>query len=144
MNEQKALLQALWRKAARMEEPLRIPCGSPGEATRLRFALYNAVKDIRKPKEGFTPEPELQAAVQNCSVSFDPEDKKVLLLQRQVVTGMMATLKGLLGPEGMAEETLVGPESLSPEEESQRRLLEMLQEPEPEPAPARSTPYYTR
>lgn len=97
MDEQKSLLHGLWRKAGSQAEPLQIPCGSESNATRLRFALYNSVRDVRKGKA--SADPSLKYATENCSVGFLPEDRAVLVIQQKVMTGLMQTIAGIVGEE---------------------------------------------
>lgn len=138
MDNQKALLQALWRKAGRAEEPLRVECKSESEARRLRFALYNAVRDARAGK--VEADAALTEALENCTVGFAPEDKRVLVLQQKVMTGMMQSVAALVGD---------APGLLKSEDEmlveaSQARLAAKLAEfDSASPRPA-SNPYYTR
>lgn len=95
MDEQKALLQGLWRKAFSQDEPLAIPCKTASNATRMRFALYNAVRGVRTGKDKV--DDLLRRATENCSISFDPEDKSILIMQKKIMTEMMQTVAEILG-----------------------------------------------
>ena len=138
MDQQKMILRAVWRKAYEKEGPegLEIPCQSDSDATKLRFALYNAVRGVREGKE--TVDDLLREAVENCTVGRKPGQSSTLLVQRKVMTKMMQTIAGILGD---SPELIKTPEQVEMES-SQALLLEKLQE--QGTAPSRSTPYYTR
>ena len=138
MDQQKMILRAVWRKAYEKEgsEGLEIPCQSDSDATKLRFALYNAVRGVREGKE--TVDDLLREAVENCTVGRKPGQSSTLLVQRKVMTKMMQTIAGILGD---SPELIKTPEQVEMES-SQALLLEKLQE--QGTAPSRSTPYYTR
>lgn len=97
MATQKELLQAVWRKAIRQDEPLRIQTKSKSCATKLRFDLYNAVRDFRSGK--MVPDETLQQAIENCSLAYDQDDPSVLVVRRKMDTDMMRLLTGLVTDE---------------------------------------------
>lgn len=143
MDEQKKLLQGLWRKAFLAEEPVLIPCKTEANATRLRFSLYNAVRTIRSGKQQV--DETLQQATENVSVGFAPQDRTAVLMQRKVMTDLMQTIQDLVGdaPE------LVKSEEDMVMEHSQALLMEKLGSEKPGLTPAelglpRSNPFYTR
>lgn len=97
MDQQKAMMHALWRKAIRQEVPVRIPCGTAAKASKMRFALYNSVRNVRSGKE--QSDAALLDALENCSVFFEEKDKSVLVIGRKVASEMMQTIAGILGEE---------------------------------------------
>lgn len=143
MDKQKALLQGLWRKAVGTEETLRVPCQTESNAKRLRFALYNAVRDVRVGKvEG---DETLKEAIANCTISFDPEDKSVVLIQQKVMMDLMQVVAGVVGDAPGLQKT----EEEMAMEASQARLMEKLsglpdRERGIDLGLPRVTPYYTR
>ena len=143
MDEQKKLLQGLWRKAFGQDEPLEVPCKTESNATRLRFSLYNAVREVRTGKAKV--DEALKLAVENCSIGFHPEDKTRLVIQRKVMTDLMQTIAGLVedSPELLKSEEDMAVEA------SQVLLLQKLSTPDSGLPAAdlglpRVTPYYTR
>lgn len=152
MDEQKALLQALWRKAYLSEVPIEIPCKTKSNATRMRFALYNAVREVRK--GNVEADSGLKKALENCTIGFSPEDPTVLVLQKKIISEFMQTVHAALA----ADQQLIKSEEEMKIEASQERFLEKLkvqetgQEAGEEgskvkthiPGMPRVTPYYTR
>lgn len=150
MDEQKQLLQGLWRKAFRQGTALEIPCKTESNATRMRFALYNAVRGVRAGKEKV--DDLLKLAVENCSVGFHPDDRTVVVMQRKVMTELMQTVAEILDGEPELRKT----EEEMEVEASQALLMQKLREGAggagcaAESADAagaglpRVTPYYTR
>lgn len=63
------ILRKAWIKAYRIGR-LEIPLSDKKEAMRMRFAFYNAVKDVR---EGKTVNEELLEAASNCSITIDAD-----------------------------------------------------------------------
>lgn len=145
MDEQKALLQGLWRKAFGQDEPLTIPCKTASNATRMRFALYNAVRGVRTGKDKV--DDLLRRATENCSIGFDPEDKSILIMQKKVMTEMMQTVAGILGdaPElKKSDEQMEAEASLAL---LTKKLNEGVSADQPTAVDVglpRVTPYYTR
>ena len=146
MDEQKELLQGLWRKAFLQEEPLLIPCKSESNAIRLRFALYNAVREVRKGKG--KADKTLIEATNNCTIGFSPDDRATLLVQRKVMTELMQVVVGLVGD---APELRKSEEDMEIEASSALLLEKLRQSADfsPEQSPAnlglpRKTHYYTR
>ena len=145
MDEQKALLQGLWRKAFGQDEPLTIPCKTASNATRMRFALYNAVRGVRTGKDKV--DDLLRRATENCSIGFDPEDKSILIMQKKIMTEMMQTVAGILGDTPELRKT----DEQMEVEASQALLMKKLNEGVSADSPTaadvglpRVTPYYTR
>ena len=146
MDEQKELLQGLWRKAFLQEEPLLIPCKSESNAIRLRFALYNAVREVRKGKG--KADKTLVEAANNCTIGFSPGDRTTLLAQRKVMTELMQVVVDLVGD---APELRKSEEDMEIEASSALLLEKLKQSADfsPEQSPAnlglpRKTHYYTR
>ena len=143
MDEQKKLLQGLWRKAWLQGEPLVVPCKTEANAVRIRFALYNAVRAVRTGKQ--QADNDLQQAVENCSVGFVSGDRAKLVIQKKVMTELMQTIAELVGD---SPEVLKSDEDMAMER-SQAVLMEKLSGGAPGLSPQdlglpRSTPYYTR
>ena len=146
MDEQKELLQGLWRKAFLQEGPLLIPCKSESNAIRLRFALYNAVREVRKGKG--KADKTLIEATNNCTIGFSPDDHTTLLVQRKVMTELMQVVVDLVGD---APELRKSEEDMEIEASSALLLEKLKQSADfsPEQSPAnlglpRKTHYYTR
>lgn len=146
MDEQKELLQGLWRKAFLQAEPLLIPCKSESNAIRLRFALYNAVREVRKGKA--KADKTLLDATSNCTIGFSPNDRATLLVQRKVMTELMQVVVDLVGD---APELRKSEEDMEIEASSALLLEKLKQSADfsPEQSPAnlglpRKTHYYTR
>ena len=146
MDEQKELLQGLWRKAFLQEGPLLIPCKSESNAIRLRFALYNAVREVRKGKG--KADKTLIEATNNCTIGFSPDDRTTLLVQRKVMTELMQVVVDLVGD---APELRKSEEDMEIEASSALLLEKLKQSADfsPEQSPAnlglpRKTHYYTR
>lgn len=161
MDKQKLLLQGLWRKAGASPEALRLPCSTRGEALRLRFALYNAVRKVREGKE--PADEALMRALEEVTLSFEDDAQTVLVMEQKVRTGMMQVVVAALGPqavEGVSPAPAASqvaaepsPQTLSPflktpEQIEEERSLERLREKLAAAAaatPARTAnPYYTR
>ena len=146
MDEQKELLQGLWRKAFLQAEPLLIPCKSESNAIRLRFALYNAVREVRKGKG--KADKTLIEATNNCTIGFSPGDRATLLVQRKVMTELMQVVVDLVGD---ASELRKSEEDMEIEASSALLLEKLKQSADfsSEQSPAnlglpRKTHYYTR
>ena len=146
MDEQKELLQGLWRKAFLQTEPLLIPCKSESNAIRLRFALYNAVREVRKGKG--KADKTLIEATNNCTIGFSPDDRATLLVQRKVMTELMQVVVDLVGD---APELRKSEEDMEIEASSALLLEKLKQSADfsSEQSPAnlglpRKTHYYTR
>lgn len=147
MDTQKMMLQGLWRKAFKKEGGLELNCKTPSNATKMRFALYAAVRGVREGKE--KADEELLQAIENCSISFAEEDKSILFMRRSVLTDMMQLVSEVLedSPE------LVKTQEQMEMEASQRLVMEKLRNGvsggHETPTAAdlglpRTTPYYTR
>lgn len=144
MDKQKLICQGLWRKAGQTQEEVAIPCKTLADARRLRFALYNAVREFKDdPKtgrEGKRADPDLQAGIENFSVSFHDEAPTTIVLRHKgSSTAMQAALAvlgdtPLLAPEGMEVAASIAA--------VQKKLEQMANETNAD-AP-RVTPYYTR
>ena len=161
MDKQKLLLQGLWRKAGASPEALRLPCRTRGEALRLRFALYNAVRKVREGKE--PADEALTRALEEITLSFEDDAQTVLVMEQKVHTGMMQVVMAALGPQAAKGVSPVpatsqvaaepSPQALSPflktpeqieEERSLERLREKLAAVAAAPSARTANPYYTR
>lgn len=110
LTEQDIML-SIWREAGKSPEGITIPCSTEGNAKRMRFALYNAVKPI---KTGKLPgDGQLKQAIATCSLSFTP-DKRGLVIRPKITTELnQSLLAALRGKEvGKVEDLLLG-ESLA-------------------------------
>ena len=152
-DKEKELLCNIWRRAAGSQTPLTIPCGTRAEATRVRFALYNAVKWAKQP--GAQVDAVLAEAVEGCGLRLT-EDKTGVIVYRKGDSPMMQTLAAVLNapeqapaPSIPASRSRAAPPAASPPEdtearlarEAQRRMLDKYADPSPA---QRSTPYYKR
>lgn len=122
-----ALLQEVWLQAAQSDSPMRIPCGEPTEAHRMRMALYNAARNAKKFPTEF---PTLFEAVDACEVVFDAKDPTVVLVRRKELSPRMAAVKRLLEAQGITiqEEKLTLSPASKELEASMSRLNERLKE----------------
>ena len=159
MDKQKLLLQGLWRKAGASPEALRLPCRTRGEALRLRFALYNAVRKVREGKE--PADEALTRALEEVTLSFEDDAQTVLVMEQKVRSGMMQVVVAALGATAQAEEvspvpttsqvavaTATSPFLKTPEQIEEERSLERLREKlaavAAAPSARTANPYYTR
>lgn len=95
MDEHRAKLQGLWRKAYREDRPIEIPCKTESAATKLRFAMYDAVRVFRRGTA--QPDEELGKAIANCMLSFKEGDKTVLVVMKKTATELMSAIDEILG-----------------------------------------------
>ncbi len=120
MSENDIML-GIWREAGRSEEGVTIPCESVTNATRLRFALYNALKPIKSGKQ--VADSALQHAIKTCSLSYT-EDKSGLVIKPKIATTLSKSmLAALAGKEVKSTEDYLL-------EESAARFAAMVAEPE--------------
>lgn len=117
----KDVLQAVWRKAFRDRRTLEIACTDKTEAMRLRFSLYNAVKEAR---QGQGQDEELKAAATECVLTIRENVLRVIpSAQDRSIDAAFAALDGEM-PETEEEAAI---------RQSQERLLALLgQSPKPE------------
>ena len=146
MNQETALLHALWRKGLQSETPVRIPCAAKSDATRLRWALYNAVAKYRPEgsKHG-QADAVLAEAIENCSLSVEGKEPGpfALVIQRKTLTNLMQTIAAVLGDAPIVDAVDAAAK------ESEARMMEKLQglttpTVDASAGAVRSTPYYTR
>lgn len=95
MNQEKSALQEVWRTARKSEQPTVFNCGTESNAKRFRFALYNAIKGVRRGTE--IADPELKDAIDNVSISFDKEDRSKILLAPKIMSSMMQQVMQVIG-----------------------------------------------
>lgn len=100
-------LQGVWRRAFADPDGASIKCASVSEAKRVRFLLYNAVREARKP-DGMADE-ELREAVRACSVSFGEGDPTTVVVRQKMRTGLMEKILAAAGeyvkPQAAANES---------------------------------------
>ena len=115
------IMLGIWREAGRSEDGVTIPCESVANATRLRFALYNALKPIKAGKQ--VADSALLHAIKSCSLSFT-EDKLGLVVRPKVATVLGKSMLAALAGKGVktVEEYLL--------EESAARIMGVMAEPE--------------
>lgn len=146
MDQQKSVLQGLWRKAGRQDEPLEIACASNADAKRLRFALYNAVREFKPTPKGDPAkklaDPALQMALDKCSVSFHEQDSSIIIIRQKTSSAMMQAAMAVLGEERILDEMDVAAEASFAL--VQKKLAEPQEPGEYVPGTPRVTPYYTR
>jgi hypothetical protein len=97
IDEQRAKLQGLWRKAYRDGKPIEVPCRTASSATKLRFAMYDAVRAFRRGTA--QADEELAQAIENCMLSFKEGDRTVLVVTKKTATELMSTIDGILGDD---------------------------------------------
>ena len=145
MDKQKQVMQGLWRRAGRMPEALEIKCKSLSDARRMRFALYNSVREFKPDqKDGKPPkvaDEALQLGIDNCSVSFKEGEPTTVLLRQKTKTDLMISALEALGEEALLDELDVAASA------SASLVMKKLSGEVPveiDPNMPRSTPYYTR
>lgn len=112
-------LQSIWRAAVGRPDGVRLPCKDDGEAKRLRFALYNAVRHLREPGGVGAADSELIEAVKNCSISI--VEPGVLLVQDKQYSPMMSVVNRALEAYAIP----VKQETADAAAASLKRLMEM-------------------
>jgi hypothetical protein len=128
LTDEKAVMQALWRKALELPKGLTIPCGNAQAAARLRFALYNGVRAFRK---GLAkPDEALAQALAELTISFTP-DKSGLVIGPKAATGMMPQLLAIIGEVPATVEEL---QTTSELDEMAKRMAALMVEPEVTPS----------
>lgn len=131
MNEQKAMMQQLWLKAYRADDAIEVPCGNASDAKRFRFAMYDAVKDTRKP--GGLVSDELRQAAENCSLSFKEGDGTTIVVRKNILSGIMKSVASILGAEATLPDDVT-----KAAQESADRAMKLLEQPEP----VKKNPFY--
>ena len=129
MDKVKQTYQALWKKAFRDGE-VWIQLESRAKATRLRFELYNAVKEVR---QGKVDNPELLAAVSACVVRVEDSGRLGILGKER--EDALASILEQVDLQDFIEK------AVSPEEASLARLKALMQD---IPEAPQVNPYYTR
>lgn len=109
------VMRGLWRKANREADGITLTCRSESEAKRIRFQLYNAVRDARKGLA--TADQELVEAVTNCSLGFRENDPKTLVLRQRMRGELLQTMAELAGDAVRPQAVL---------EDSAKRVMERL------------------
>lgn len=94
-------LQSVWRAALREPEGFELVCGDKNEAVRLRFALYNSVRDIRGQPHSEHVDLELWEAVQACSISIEGEERNVLRVQNRKFSTLKLIVQQALAAKGV-------------------------------------------
>lgn len=145
MDKQKQVMQGLWRRAGRMPDALEIKCKSLSDARRMRFALYNAVREFKPDqKDGKPPkvaDEALQAGIDNCSVSFKEGEPTTVLIRQKSKTDLMLSALEALGEEALLDELDV---AASASASLVMKKLGGEMPAEVDPSLPRTTPYYTR
>lgn len=95
LTDEQTILQNLWILGAQQPDGATVPCGDAASARRLRFALYNAVKQFK----GENAKPcsdKLKQAITSCALSFSADGKGIVIRQKiatklnQAVLGVLA------------------------------------------------------
>jgi hypothetical protein len=135
-SEDQIMMHKIWRKAFR-EGQITLKMPSHSDAVKLRFGLYNAIRPIR---QGKAIDAELLQAASECSINLEGN---ALTIQLKSKTAMMQAVVAALGEDAFAPAAT--PVSAEEAEilESQRRLLERVQNPDKE-TPVIHDPYNTR
>lgn len=143
VSQEVLAMQGLWRRALAREEGLSVALPTKSDATRMRFALYNAVRGVRK---GDIVDPELLRATEELAVRVGVDGKGkpcVTFVKKSNGVLLAAALDALGGdlpaPAPTAEEVALGGVA--------ERLSALSKEVSGEAAPAepaRVTPYYKR
>lgn len=94
ISKSMAIFHEVWRHANRPDGMHFIQCKSVAEASRLRFALYNAVKPYRNGKR--EADQELKDAILNCSICLT-EDKKGIIMQKKLDSDLAKVLLDAIG-----------------------------------------------
>lgn len=120
-SKEVAIMQALWRKAGKADAPITLDCKTPANLTKVRFALYNAVRKVRAhPEIDF----ELADAVQACSITV--KSPSVLEIGRRELDPLIQQMAAML--EEAEEEILPEAGTISKEQiqASQQAIMERL------------------
>lgn len=147
MDKQKQILQALWRRAGRMSEPLEINCKTESDAKRTRFALYNAVREFKEKdgKPGKPADDELKYAIENCSVGYKEGSVNVLVIRGKASLEMMGAVLEALGDEKLLDEEQITASASAALVMKKLAAMEKEDVQPAQPIPGtRVTPYYTR
>ena len=136
-SEDQILMHKIWRKAFR-EGKITLKMPSQSDAVKLRFELYNAMRPIR---QGKAVDQELLRAATECSINLGGA---TLTIQLKSKTAMMQAVVAALGEEAFAPAEAPVSAEEAEIQESQRRLLERMQNPGKDGAPAVHDPYNTR
>lgn len=95
LTDEQTILQNLWILGASQAEGATVPCGDAASARRLRFALYNAVKQFKG--ENAKPCSEkLKAAITTCALSFT-DDQKGIIIRQKIATKLNKSVLEVLG-----------------------------------------------
>ncbi len=120
-NQARATLQEIWRQAYRTKQQIVAEFPTTKAAQKMKFALYNATRMVRKGKEA--ADAELEHAIANVSIRVD--GCKVIVERRDAEPGLaiMATAAGL---DAQAEVPDAMERALA---EAQERMVEELAPP---------------
>lgn len=110
LKDEQTILQNLWILGASQPEGATVPCGDAASARRLRFALYNSVKQFKG--ENAKPCSEkLKEAITTCALSFSDDGKGIVIRQKiatklnQAVLGVLADFEVHTDEERQAQES---------------------------------------
>lgn len=108
LNPEVEVMRGLWRQANRKSDGIEIPCRSASEAKKIRFQLYNSVRDARKGAD--SADSELIKAVADCMLSFKEDEPHVLVIRQKMRNELFAKMAELAGdavrPDANIEESL--------------------------------------
>lgn len=120
-----ALMHEVWRQAYESPEPFLVPCGTAGEANRMRTSLYNAVRNVKNYPEDY---PTMVDPVNNCEIVKSVEDPTTLIIRRKELSPRMQMLRETLQARGVRikAEALAGTPKQREMQASMDRLLQGL------------------
>lgn len=121
-----AMCHQLWKTANESPVAISIPCGTTGEANRMRTTLYNSVRNVKNYPQDY---PDLVGPVANCELVFSDDTKTTLLIRRKSLSPRMQALRQILERQGVkvGDEALAGTPDTRDAAASAQRLQSLLQ-----------------
>lgn len=90
------VMREMWRLAYSKPDGITIPCPDQASATRLRFALYNAVKQFRH--NPGSADDQLANAITNCGLSIG-NDRQSVVMAKKLDSATSKAMLALLGEQ---------------------------------------------
>ena len=87
-----AILHEVWKQAYASPEAFELPCGTEGDANRMRTSLYNAVRNVKHYPEDY---PTMVDAVNNCEIVKHETDPSRLIIRKELSPRMLLLRKTL-------------------------------------------------
>jgi hypothetical protein len=128
LKDEQTILQNLWILGATAHDGATVPCGDAASARRLRFALYNAVKQFK----GENAKPcsdQLKQAISSCALSFT-DDGKGLIIRQKIATKLNRSVLDVL--KNFTIQTDEERQAVESSERIMSKLLNETQEPQTE------------